>query len=80
MAMSREEAIGLAKDVAKQHRWVWTGEIRATFHKPIPVLGWILRQRPVWRILSNADDIGYNVMVTIDAETRVVLSKRFGSR
>jgi hypothetical protein len=78
--MYREEAIAIAKDVAKQNRWTWTGEIRATYHKPIPVLGWILRQHAKWRIMSNADDVGYNVMVTIDDVTRQVLSKRFGTR
>ena len=80
MIMSREEAIAQAKDVARHNRWVWTGEIRATLHQPIPVIGWIFRRHPVWRVLSNADDVGYNVMVTIDAETRDVLSQRFGSR
>jgi hypothetical protein len=78
--MTREEAIAFAKDVAKQHRWVWTGEVKATFHKPIPILGWILRQRPRWRVVSNADDTSFNVVVTIDADRRMVLSKRFGSR
>lgn len=80
MLMSREEAIGQAKDVARHHRWVWTGEVRATLHQPIPVIGWLLGWHPVWKVVSNADDIGYNVMVTIDAETRQVLSQRFGNR
>jgi hypothetical protein len=78
--MQREEAIGIAKDVARHHRWTWTGEIQATLHKPIPVLGWIFRRHAKWRVVSNADDVGYNVVVTIDDETREVLSKRFGTR
>lgn len=78
--MRRDEAISIAKDVARQNRWVWTGEIRATLHKPIPVLGWIFRQRPYWRVMSNADDVGLNVVVAIDDRTRAVLRKKFGSR
>ena len=80
MAISREQAIALAKSVARHHRWEWTGEIQATLRKPIPVLGWLFGRHPVWRVVSNADDMGYNVMVTIDAETRDVLKQRFGSR
>lgn len=80
MAMSRDEAIALAKDVARHQRWVWTGEIRATLRNPIPIIGPLLGKHPVWQVVSNADDVGYNVIVNIDAETRDVLSKRFGSR
>jgi hypothetical protein len=78
--MMREEAIAIAKDVARQNRWTWTGEIRATLHKPIPVLGIILRQRAYWKVVSNADDVGYNVVVTVDDQTRRVLSQNFGSK
>jgi len=78
--MRREDAIALAKDVARKNRWTWTGTIKATLRKPIPVLGWILRQRTHWRVLSNADDVGFNVMVTIDDQTGKVLSQSFGSR
>lgn len=80
MLMSEDEAIRLAKDVARQNRWTWTGTVRATLHKPWPIIGQLLRRRPYWRVVSNADDVGYNVVVTIDAENRVVLSQRFGSR
>jgi hypothetical protein len=80
MGISREQAIALAKNVARHQRWEWTGEIQATLRKPIPVLGWLFGRHPVWRVVSNADDVGYNVMVTIDAETRDVLKQRFGSR
>jgi hypothetical protein len=78
--MRIEEAVAIAKDVARQNRWIWTGEVKATLHKPIPVLGWLLRQRRHWRVISNADDFGCNVIVTVDDKTRAVLSKRFGTR
>ena len=78
--MRRDDAIALAKDVAKQHRWTWTGTIKATLHKPIPVVGFLLRQRAYWRVLSNADDVGFNVVVTVDDQTGKVLSKSFGSK
>ena len=77
--MRREEAIAIAKDVARQNRWIWTGEIKATLHRPIPVLGWVLRMRPYWKVLSNAEDKGCNVLVTIDDQTRAVLKKKFGA-
>ena len=76
--MRSDEAIAIAKDVAKQHRWVWTGEVKATLHKPL--LGLLIGRRPYWRVISNADDVGMNVVVTIDDKTRAVLSKRFGTR
>ena len=79
-AMRQDEAISIAKDVARQNRWIWTGEVRATLHKPIPVLGWLIRRRPYWRIVSNADDVGCNVIVTLDDTTHAVLSKKFGTR
>jgi hypothetical protein len=78
--MRRDEAIGIAKDVARQNRWTWTGEVKATLHKPFPVLGKLLRMRPYWKVISNADDDSYNVVVTVDDRTRRVLSKKFGSR
>lgn len=78
--MRREDAIAVAKDVAKQHRWTWTGTIKATLHKPIPVLGILLRQRAHWKIISNADDFGFNVVVKVDDQTGKILSKSFGSK
>ena len=68
--MRSDEAIAIAKDVAKQHRWVWTGEVKATLHKPL--LGLLIGRRPY--ITPHAEFAYIDDMVAaLDRRKHVIL-------
>ncbi len=78
--MTEEDAIRIAKEVARENGWTWRGEVNASLHRPLRLFAWLFRSRPCWDVTSNVGMRGCNVRVSIDAESGEVIRKAFGPR
>jgi hypothetical protein len=73
--MTREEAIKEAETIARRRGWPWEPPIVAKSTRR-----WILIGRRIWTIRTNANYLGRNVNILIDADTGRVLSAKFAPR
>jgi hypothetical protein len=73
--LTRDEAIELARQVAKAEGWPWQEPIVASRSRAFVLFGPIR-----WHIMSNADSRGQNVNVQIDDATRRAIGKGFAPR
>lgn len=69
--MKSEQAIRLAREVAKAEGWLWLEPVRVIRFRR----RWI---GPVaWKVVSNADKCGTNVRIVIDDSTGRIIKKGF---
>lgn len=68
-ALNRDEATAIARTLAAEKGWAWLEPVRALMSKR--------SGRTTWTILSNAQAIGRNVIVTIDDASRSVRRATF---
>jgi hypothetical protein len=72
--MRREEAVAAARAVAEDRQWAWVEPVNAVRFRQY----WIGPAR--WRVTSNAEARGRNVIVTIDDSSRRILSAALAPR
>jgi hypothetical protein len=69
--MTRAEAIRIARETAASEGWIWREPVSA-----IRSRRWLIGPA-TWRVTSNAESRGLNVVVTIEDATGVVRRKSF---
>lgn len=69
LALNRDEATEIARRLAAEKGWAWLEPVRAKMSKR--------SGRTTWTVLSNAQAIGRNVIVTIDDASRSVRRAMF---
>jgi len=72
--MTRDDAIQIARELAEKEGWPWTEPLFVEDGRRFAGFG-----RRFWRVTTNTKyvDIGHNVHVEIDDQTRRVLSSEY---
>ncbi|MCW1926289.1 hypothetical protein OKA05_27290 [Luteolibacter arcticus] len=73
--MTREEVILVARATADQEGWIWLEPVSVRRSRRFTFFG-----RRTWRVYTNSEEIGCNVRIDIDDESREIIGKGFCRR
>jgi hypothetical protein len=72
--VTQDEAVAVAKAVAEKQNWAWTEPVRAHRFRR-----WWFGP-PCWRVTTNAEQRGRNVIVTIGDVSREIIQASYAPR
>jgi hypothetical protein len=70
--LSQEQVMDIARAVASERGWPWSGRVIARRSRP-----WLFFGAPRWEVLTNADCRGCNACILIDDATGAVVAASF---
>lgn len=79
-AMTKEQALHQAREVARSQGWPWEKPVRVTLLKPwwiFRLFGW---KNATWSVFTNTNFRGMNVIIDIDDASGRIKGKWFAPR